>query len=354
MKPGRGFSMLDLLVGLCIGLLVALAVFATTTFVGAQRRASISGHGAFEAGLGAVVEMQHAIKSAGIGVWLGGHVVCPTINVYRGSTIADGAAIAPVVIDAGEEATDSDSITVAYSDSVLGNNGIPLALAMTSAASAMRAVNARGIAVGDLVIVGNSGTSDPCTLMQVTGVADAGFGRWDIAHAAGTWNPADPATAFTHAPAYVAGSMVYDIGAFNWISFRVQDSHLEAVNLITGAAEVIADDIVQMKAYYGTSNGTTPQIEQWVPATDAWSGPLDAAHIAAIRALRIAVVSRSQHPEKPSIVGGACDATTAAPESWAGGPALDLSDNAGWQCYKYRTLTVVAPLKNVIFGAAGS
>jgi len=107
---------------------------------------------------------------------------------------------------------------------------------------------------------------------------------------------------------------------------------------------------VQMKAWYGTTNGTVPQIEQWVPATGSWASPLDTAHINAIRAIRIVVVARSQHAEKPTVVGGSCDATTTAPASWTGGPTLNLSGDANWQCYKYRTLTLVAPLKNIIFG----
>ena len=353
MKRQRGFSLIDLMVGLFVGLLVALAVYATSTVVGAQRRAAVSGNGALEAGMSGIHAMQHDIKAAGVGVWLGGQILCPTINIYHDGLIADGIAVAPVVIDAGAATTDSDSITIAYSDSVLANNGAALSGGMPTAAAKLRVGNPRGIAVNDFVIVGNPGTATPCTLMQVTAKTDSGFG-WDLAHAAGTWNPADPGAAFTIAPAYPAGSMVYDVGQFNWVTYRVRDANLEMVDLITGAVDVVANDIVQMKAYYGTTNGSTAQIEQWVPAADAWAAPLDAAHVGAIRAVRVSVVARSQHPEKPSIVGGGCDATRAAPVSWDGGPLIDLAGDEDWRCYKYRTLTLVAPLKNVIFGAGAS
>jgi type IV pilus assembly protein PilW len=355
MNRQRGFSLIDLMVGLFVGLLVSLAVYGTSSVVGAQRRSSVGGNGALEAGLAGLTAIQHDIKSAGVGVWVNGATICPTINIYNGSTIANGAALAPVVITAGANAQTSDSITVAFSDSVLANNGIALTAGMPTATSAMRVTNARGIAANDLLIVGTPGATTPCTLMQATATAAAagGFG-WDIAHTTTTWNPASPSTAFATAPAYPAGSMIYDIGQFNWLTYRVRNGNLETLNLVTNAVDIVAENVVMMKAYYGTNNGLTPQIEQWVAATDAWAAPLDAAHVAAIRAVRIAVVSRSPSPEKPSTAGGSCDATTTAPTSWTGGPAIDLSSNTNWQCYRYKTLTLVAPLKNVIFGAGTS
>jgi type IV pilus assembly protein PilW len=352
MKLQHGFSMIDAMVGIVIGMMVAIAVYGTMAIVEAQRRTTVGSNGALEAGMAGVYAMQRDIKAAGVGVWQNSQAVCGTINIYyNGATVADGAAIAPAIIAPGAADANPDSITVAYSDSVLANNGIPLVAQMTSASAAMRAANARGIAVNDLIIVGDPGTSNPCTLMQATGTSNSGFG-WDIAHAANSWNPSNPAAAFTSVPLYVANAVIFDINNFNWLRYRVNNGNLEVVNLITGTVDVAANDIVQLKAYYGTSNGTTPQIEQWVPATGAWASPLDAAHIKEIRAVRMVVVARSQHSEKPSVVGGACDATTTAPTSWPGGPTIDLSGDANWRCYKYRTLTLVAPLKNLIYGTS--
>ena len=138
------------------------------------------------------------------------------------------------------------------------------------------------------------------------------------------------------------------------MTYRVAGGNLEAVNVVTNAVEVVASNVVMLKAWYGTSNGAISRIEQRVPATGAWASPLDALHINAIRAIRIAAVARSQHPEKPSVLGGTCDATTVAPASWPDGPTLDLSSDSSWRCYRYRVLTLVIPLKNVIFGASGS
>lgn len=353
MNRQRGFSIIDLMVGLMVGLLVALAVYGTSTVVGAQRRGAISANGAMESGMSGVYTIQHDVKAAGVGILMGGQRLCPSINIYNGGVVANGTAIAPVVIAEAASATTSDTITVAFGDSVLANNGVALTSGMTSAGGALRAQNPRTVAVNDMVIVGDPGTSTPCTLMQITGKTNSGFG-WDLAHAANTWNPGNYASTFATAPSYPAGAMMFDIGQLNWLTYRVNNGNLEAVNIVTGAVDVVANDIVQLKAYYGTSNGITPQIEQWVAPNGSWANPLDAVHVAAIRAIRLVVVARSPHPERPSTVGGSCDATTAAPPSWTSGPTLDLSGNANWQCYKYRTLTFVAPLKNVIFGSGGT
>jgi type IV pilus assembly protein PilW len=205
------------------------------------------------------------------------------------------------------------------------------------------------LAVGELLLLASPNGADPCTLVQATGATPTGFGT-EISHALSEWNPADPATAFSAAPLYSANSSVIPASSFTWVTYRVRNGTLEAVNELDGGVEVLAENVVLLKAQYGTSNGITPQIEQWVSATDAWAPPLDAAHVSAVRAIRIAVVARSAHRERPALAGGACDATPAAPTSWAGGPALDLTADPDWQCYRYKTLLLTIPLKNVIFG----
>jgi type IV pilus assembly protein PilW len=61
-------------------------------------------------------------------------------------------------------------------------------------------------------------------------------------------------------------------------------------------------------------------------------------------------VGRAPQREKPTVADGPCDATTTAPQAWADGPALDLSADPDWQCYRYKTLMLTIPLKNIIFG----
>lgn len=348
--------MVDLLVGLFVGLLVGLAVYSTTIFMTQQRRTTMSGDSALENALAGLHAIQFDAKNAGLGVWLNGQAACKSINVYHdGKVIADGIAMAPVVIVPGDPDTVSDEITFLSTDSILGAVPLPLIAGMPTPSSILKAMTNDSVAEGDFIIVANLNSDLPCTLMQVTHVADTGFGT-DLQHNPGSsaWNPPNPEHTFTNAPAYPAGSLVFDIGRLRWVTYRIRDNNLEAYDVVNDVATVIADNVVALKAHYGTSNGVMPQIEQWVPATDSWAGPLDAAHVRAVRAVRLAVVARSAHPEKPQVRGGACDTTTEAPRTWENGPVIDLSADPDWRCYRYRTFTLVVPLKNLLFEGATS
>jgi len=84
-------------------------------------------------------------------------------------------------------------------------------------------------------------------------------------------------------------------------------------------------------------------------------------------AVRIALVSRSPLPEKPSSgkLSDPCDATTAEPQwtgtPWAGAPfnyrtRLDVSSSVAapddWKCYRYRVFETTIPLRNWIWKAS--
>ena len=65
-----------------------------------------------------------------------------------------------------------------------------------------------------------------------------------------------------------------------------------------------------------------------------------------MRALRIGFVVRSPQPEKPK-AAGACEATTTLPTLFG---AAITPDVANWQCYRYRTAIVIAPMRNIVYG----
>jgi type IV pilus assembly protein PilW len=355
-RAQRGFSLVELMVGLLISLLVGLVVYGTTIFMDAQRRTMMTGNTAFENALAGLYTIQHEVKGAGLGSLQNGQVPCLTLNAYRGgATIADSAPVAPVAIQPGATAKESDTITVLGGSAIVGAVPLTLLTPMADAAATLTVQTNTLIANGHLVVDANPGGGAPCTLMHVTKVTDTGFGI-DVEHAAAqsTWNPASPVTAFATAPAYPAGSLVLDIGALQWTRYRVLNGNLEALDVPTGAAAQVADNVVMLKAWYGVTNGTTAEIAQWVPATDSWAEPLNGTHINAIRAVRIAIVARAAQRERPAVAGTACDTTTAAPTSWPDGPAIDLSSDPDWKCYRYRTFGLVVPLKNLLFGVSSS
>jgi type IV pilus assembly protein PilW len=86
----------------------------------------------------------------------------------------------------------------------------------------------------------------------------------------------------------------------------------------------------------------------------------DAGDIQRIYAIRFAVVARSGLKEKPDPATGVCNTTTAAP-AWAGwnstcfangtctSDPIDLSADADWMCYRYKTFETVVPLRNLLW-----
>ena len=344
-----GFSIVEVMVGLMVGTLVTLAAWGSVVFYEANRRSSMGGNSALENGLATALTIQRDAKSAGLGFVFAGQPVCEAINVYyNGTTTKNNVRFAPVSISDG--GTGSDEISVAFGDSILGGAPVKMIAGMTNAGDLIKVNTTGNLVTGDMILVAGTSPAQPCTLMQVTQATTAGFGT-DLTRAAGTWNPSSPDSAFAAPPVYGANSSVIRTGPLTWVTYRVSaQRHLEVTDELTGAVDTLAENIVFLKAQYGVSNGVAPQIEQWVSATDAWQSPLDSAHIAALRAVRIAVVARAPHREKPTVAHGPCDATTAAPQSWAGGPPIDLSADADWQCYKYKTLLLTIPLKNMIFG----
>jgi type IV pilus assembly protein PilW len=94
--------------------------------------------------------------------------------------------------------------------------------------------------------------------------------------------------------------------------------------------------------------------------------PTDAVGWGQVRSVRLALVSRSNAPERPS-GGGGCDATpeyNAAldddtyPVRWARGPdapkgkPIDVRTSDDWRCYKYKVYETVVPLRNMLWRQA--
>lgn len=348
-----GFSLVSLMVGLFVGLLVMLAVQGSAAFFETNRRQMIAGNAAFENALGGLLAVQRAAKQAGLSLAMEGRLACRSVNIYRGgAALADGQEIPPVrIVDGGD---DSDIITMAFADSIQAAMPAQSIRPMPASGSDILVSNALGLNVGDLIMVGMPSAATPCTLMQISALAPSVTpAGTQISHSGVTdWNPADRTATFSTMPGYGTGALVQRVGNWNWLTYRIVNQRLEEVDNLNGTVDVVAEDVVYMKAAYGTtSGGTSRTIEQWAPPTGGWANP-SVLQFDAVRAINIGVVARNPQPVKPSVAGGGCDATTDPSITlWPLGPQVDLSRlGPDWSCYRYRTLTLAVPLRNVIFG----
>jgi len=349
----RGMSLVELMVGILVGLLVVMAASGSLAFFEGQRRTSLAGDAAMNSGVMAGYVMQRDVRNGGVGLMNATQLACTGLNLYYNSvTRADGAAVAPVQITDG--GAGSDAVTVFFTDSVLGSAPVQLTHGFTAAGDNPRVNSTSGLQVGDVVLIASSVPTDPCTVAQISSITPIAS-EIELGRAAGAgrpWNAPSPAAAFATAPLYPAGGMVVKAGnTVTWRRYDVTNGALNATDLVTGNSIKVAANVLSLQAQYGVTDGISNEIRRWVDATAEWASPT-ADLVMRIRAVRFSVVVRSDRKELVTDSAGNCAVTTAAPSPWPGLPALDLSADPEWRCYRYQVYASIAPLKNVVWGVA--
>lgn len=353
------------MVGMVIALAATLIIFQMYSAFEGQKRTTTSGADATENGMFATLSIERDARMAGAGIADSNLFSCANIFSYfdNGTTQTSPApnfvggllSLMPVrIIDGGNA---PDTITFTYGNSVRSGISSAISKNMPQPSAELDVVSTAGFRLNDLVIVAQGGN---CTVMQITQVQPAAY---KIQHNPGNAPSYNPAANFQNAnswPAYNAGAQVFSLGGGTTqrtYSVGTSGPTLALMaQLPTDAAPVATvGDIVSLQAQYGIAPVGSQQVNCWVNATlgnacDAsdWANPTS-ANILRIKAIRIAVVARSALSERQT--AGVCTATTAAnaPQSWTGGPAIDLTANANWQCYRYKTFQTIIPLRNVLW-----
>ncbi|WP_425459302.1 PilW family protein [Hydrogenophaga borbori] len=391
----RGASLVELMVAMTIGLIVALIVVATVTGVGSNLRnvgANAAAQVSTQVGLGLIDE---AGRSAGAGLYSNGSLICPTINAwFSGATRLNGATLMPARITDGGADTASDVLVFTGSTAAGPLSNMPVIVNMASAADTITVNDSGLIGANDVALIGAPGQNVPCTLFQVTAApvviaACAGNATSCKQLPRGTdpnlgYNPPDLAVAFATPQRYgftngggVAGpASVSRLGAgFRQTAFRIECQALVTFNAFTGVpgpctsnplsfaagVDALASDIVLMHAQYGISaTGASDVVTGWVGANaPPWNNP-GPADVERIKAIRVVLVSRSKEAASTEVTAATC--TNAAgvvntgPCSFqdAAAPVIDLSATpvAGsltWRNYRYRVHRAVIPLRNVLW-----
>jgi type IV pilus assembly protein PilW len=258
---------------------------------------------------------------------------------------------APVVII--ETANQPDALTLLYGNDPERMLPGTLTESMPQPSSEFKVDGTAGYTVNDMVLVTNGST---CMMTQVTQVQDAAS---HLQHNPGTslWNPAGGGSLL---PGFPAGAKLFNMGQPIWRTYSIANNKLQIQEVIgTGgpstpaSALPIVDDIVDLQAQYGKDTNSDGSVETWNTVM-----PVSGAEWQQVLAIRIAVLARSQNYERPSVAGGACEATTSATRPKWGDPGA-LQDFpvlmvAGVlpSCYKYRVFETIVPLRNMIWRPA--
>ncbi|MDR2238839.1 MAG: PilW family protein [Zoogloeaceae bacterium] len=344
--PGQtGFTLVELMVGMAIGLFLTLIITQTMSIFETRGSATIGNADAQTNGGIALYTVGRDMQMAGFALLpdVDSPLECTSLD----SGIATMAEIAPALITDGA-AGGSDTLVVRYGVSATGGAFTKITDPPTGSGDATVANNL-ACQPNDIALIVN-GTS--CYLRTVTGPGDLGVNA--VSFTALQLDDATPA---------LPGANLACIRSWHQITYSVQDGNLwRKDERIEGGAPQTSDTpilsgIVSLQAQYGISAiATSNQITQWVNASAApWNAP-SLADRNRIKAVRLAVIARNDKIDPQDVTTACSSLTAAAPTglcAWAGdatSPAPTVSlGGADWQRYRYRVFETIFPLRNVIW-----
>ncbi|RFP19033.1 MULTISPECIES: PilW family protein [unclassified Duganella] len=385
LRRGGGFSLVELMVSVVIGLLALL--FATRLIVSGEQNkdAAVGGSDSMQNGMLALFSLSSDATEAGWGLNDPMVAGCDTVfsdaNGYALPTAQRGGAnftpLAAAVIQSN--GANPDVISFNSGTSQAGAGSVKLFADYTVGNTiTVDSKNPYAFSNGDvLVIAPLTPGSGKCTLFQLSGFGVAPNSTILVASGgAYRFNPlAGLATPYKQNLAYI-----YNLGSPTQLHFHTWSVAngvllLRATELAGAelAGVSVTDNVVSIKAQYGFDArppGPNPydpnpgadgmQITTWSSTMiDADSdgivgSPGDFQRVAAVR---IAVVARSKNTEKPNS-SGVCSATTVRPTVFAstapaGVAAVPVQvnvavagDSVSWQCYRYRVFETIVPIRN--------
>jgi type IV pilus assembly protein PilW len=359
-----GFTLIELMIGMALGLLAVLIITQVMSLFEAQRRTTTGSADAQTNGGIALYSIGREVQMAGYGLMpiTNPALDCTTATVTYGGTGITG--ISPLIITDGVSASGvnaSDTITIRYATSQTGGTVSQISAMVGSAATVKSNL---GCQVGDVTLVSAGAT---CAISTSTAVSATGVSPISVT-LANTTNAA-------------SGANLACLGQWNEITYAVNQAtgNLERTVRVNGVATTTPSvvGVVNLQAQYGISAAVGDnKIIQWVDATagGTWDPALiTPANRNLIKAVRVAVIARNAKIE-PSAVTASCssisaaaptglcawDATSALPNPIVSpfvaspAPTVNLAPgDADWARYRYRVFETVIPLRNVIW-AKGS
>jgi type IV pilus assembly protein PilW len=395
----RGVSLIELMVALLIASIVTLAIFAVMSTFEGRKRTTTSVNDANQAGNYAMHLLDKLVRSAGSGFVQAGPPPndrntdraafafgCRLLVASGATTVLPrGSALptpfenvdtgtpgtlrlAPVIVapsqSHGRGFNNERSDVLLVMAGAAGFGEVPLTLSGPIAANNMPVVNAVSIASDDLLLLADQPTptdAEDCMVQQVrSGFTAAPIGL------TGTYSPTT--VAGVSRAIYDDKSVAIKLGnpttnPPNFLAIGVDDSTtLMSYDLLqtrSPALQAVADNVYEMHAVYGVDDDDDGSVNHWEDPRNPSSADfalttlmngtaLSAGHIAQIKAIRIALILRSNLQEK------AADATatpfTPATITLFQSVGINRTRNltADERRYRYRVIETTIPMRNAM------
>lgn len=360
---GRGFTLVELLVGMAVGVISSLVIAGVLIISNKQKQTTATGADAQTSGALATFLIERDLRMAGFGINASSLIGCD-IHAYDegvSPTRSFSFTVYPLLITAGVAGA-PDSITITYGSSEVGLNAPSLTQANAGNNANYKVDNRFGFHEGNLIVVSEDGVDsnadgrDDCTLAQVTGVPGTPGQSDNIIHNSGNYtnSTGQNVPARYNKPgglgiAYSTSAKIYNLGDMpvnKTYSIDTTTSQLQVIDTLSGgSAAPVAENIVMLKAMYGKDSdgdGSVDTYDQTMPAdTASWAGVL---------AVRLALVARS-HKREDELVSPATlqiwPDMTMQSGTVINGPTMDLTTEQ--RHYRYKTFHTLVPLRNQIW-----
>ena len=351
LQPRRhGMSIVEMMVGLVVGLLVSLAaVSSAQMFLATQRQGIGVGSGAASTA-STLAAIKNDVANGGLGFFGNLSYLCTTMNFsVNGAVVSNNTAFSPVQV---ARAGSNDTLDIVYGSEVAAGAAVKLATASDGTSATLKTY--LPIAVNQSVLIAAPTLGTPCTIRTLTAASAAPTAEVKqtlTLDASGTYNQG----AYTTNPSYPENSLVSLIGTPQWSRYSLNGTDLQLTNMLAGTTVTLLRNVIGFHVEYGVSAAGTPGVDgnrsplllPYQKSTAAGWSTVSNANIAQIKALRIGIVVRSAQREKVNNQTSACEASANKPVLFGDTIEPDVVD---WKCYRYRTQVVVAPLRNLIYG----
>lgn len=363
----RGFTLVELMVGLVLGLLTVLVISQVLALAEGKKRTVSMGSDAQVNGALSLFTLQRDIQQAGYGIAQLPSALGCTVKGQRTGASAFEFPLAPVVIANGGASASNDApdrITVLQGQTT--GFSTPLTLTADHGASdSFYLVKASfGVVANSMMIAvpKTQGAGTWCTLFNVTHDASSPATAISATRLPSTSGEAGP---WNHGEVYPSGGYATDdrllhVGSLARRTYGIGGNNLQVTDLSLESGTDVTQDlypqIVNLQAFYAkdtNADGVVDRYDATTPTTNAgWQQVL---------AIRIAVVARSNQYEKDAVtasaplwdVGSATFADVAAPTDCGSSTCIALKVNHldQWEHYRYKVYDTIVPLRNVLWNS---
>lgn len=362
-----GFSLIEIMVGLVIGMLAVIIILQMFSNAEASKRTTAGGNDAQINASIALYNLEREIRMAGYGLSSTSLLACTLSFTPSGESAAVTlSAVAPVIVNpptsqvpAGDANT--DTLLVMY-----GSSGSPAegdATTSTSTSTTFTVASPSTFASGDYVI-GSPLTrpTPPNCALKLSKITSISGSTLTVSN--GTASQASGSVVYNLGQAPVIRAYAIRNGVLTMCDYTVKNcgSSSYVTTLDSTVWVPIASNIVSLRAQYGrdTTSGTmTGVVNQWDQANPLLETDTNAATAspsincarARMLAVRMVLVGRSAaYDKKLEAAGGLGN------PSWTGAASspvelsqsLDSSTN-GWKGYRYKAIETTIPLRNMIW-----